>query len=104
MLDMSGYRSVGTPISSDSKVRIVTKKCFGRHFFRSKQKHTTESRSHGENQKIDGFVPDRRGFAVQNHGFDISNLYTYIREPRPRKCGYPMGQSQVRVLHFPMER
>src|SRR5258708_4179290 len=37
---------------------------------------------------------------VQNRGFDISNLYARIREPRPRKCGYPMGQSPFRVLHF----
>src|SRR6267154_5808625 len=47
-----------------------------------------------------GFVPDRRGFAVQNQGFDISNLYTRIREPRPRKCGYPMGPIAVPCTPF----
>jgi len=31
--------------------------------------HTTEALSHGENQRIDGFVSDRRRFALSKPGF-----------------------------------
>src|SRR5258708_39036587 len=46
---------------------------------------TTEPQSHGENQKIYGFVPDRRGFAVSK--IRVSIFRTYIRVSENRGHG-----------------
>src|SRR5258708_24120684 len=61
---------------------------------------TTEARRHGEKHKIDGLVPDRRGFALSKPGFRyLEAVYTYQRAEL-REMPVNIGKSKFPCTRF----